>query len=540
MLSPLWNNGAGAATWGNGANGTVGTISTTASVIDCSSNDGNPCSVSVLPNGNYIVVEQPPSFIATWVDGTTGSTLDGQNVPDAQNSLCGGGVGPGVVPLGSGSEFLYSGADAVTVAFTDPNELTYATDSGRTINISPSFITRTLDSGRSVTLQADDDITISSPIDVTAAGAGGDLTLQAGRSIFVNADIDTSGGNLSLIANDSLADGVIDGDRDPGNATIAAASRASLNAGGGALSIDVKNSTGKTNDGASPATLLDVAAASTMLSSATALGISIGGTSPGDGVAAGTYTQVNVTGPIDLNGASLSIVHNAATAGGSTFTILQATGGIGGTFNGLGEGDTVTASDGTTFVISYQGDGGRAVVLTQAVPTQPAITVQPANQTATAGQEATFTATASGVPTPAVQWEVSTDGGTTFGNVPGATSTTLTITTSASQNNNQYRAVFTNQAGQAITQAATLSVNGPPQVTLQPNAQTVGAGKSVTFTAAASGTPAPTLQWQVLLPGTSAFINLKGATSSTLTFKTNNSENGTDIAPYSPTWRARS
>ena len=108
------------------------------------------------------------------------------------------------------------------------------------------------------------------------------------------------------------------------------------------MSIDVKNSTGKTNDGASPATLLDVAAASTMLSSATALGISIGGTSPGDGIAAGTYTQVNVTGPIDLNGALLSIVHNAATAGGSTFTILQATGGIGGTFNGLGEGDTVT------------------------------------------------------------------------------------------------------------------------------------------------------------------------------------------------------
>lgn len=50
-----------------------------------------------------------------------------------------------------------------------------------------------------------------------------------------------------------------------------------------------------------------------------------------------------------------------------------------------------------------------------------------------------------------------------------------------------------------------------PAITTNPQSQTVTAGASVTFTAAASGTPAPTFQWK---KGTS---NITGATSSTLT-----------------------
>jgi len=91
--------------------------------------------------------------------------------------------------------------------------------------------------------------------------------------------------------------------------------------------------------------------------------------------------------------------------------------------------------------------------------TLPTITTQPTNQTVTAGQTATFTAAATGSPTPTVQWQVSTDGGVTFNNVSGATSTTLSFTTASSQNGYQYRAVFTNAAGTATTTAATLTVN---------------------------------------------------------------------------------
>ena len=160
--------------------------------------------------------------------------------------------------------------------------------------------------------------------------------------------------------------------------------------------------------------------------------------------------------------------------------------------------------------------------------TAPKITTQPGNQTVTAGQTATFTAAATGSPTPTVQWQVSTSGGA-FSNVSGATSTTLSFTTASSQNGNQYQAVFTNSAGSATTTAATLTVNSPtpPTITAQPTNQTVNAGQTATFTAAATGSPTPTVQWQVSTGG-GAFSNVSGATSTstTLSFTTALSQNG--------------
>ena len=76
----------------------------------------------------------------------------------------------------------------------------------------------------------------------------------------------------------------------------------------------------------------------------------------------------------------------------------------------------------------------------------PAVTTQPANQVANVGDTATFTAAASGSPAPTVQWQLSTDGGASFSNISGATSTTLTLTNvDSSLNNNEYRAIFTRQ-----------------------------------------------------------------------------------------------
>ena len=301
----------------------------------------------------------------------------------------------------------------------------------------------------------------------------------------------------------------------------------------------------------------------------------------------------------------------------------------------------------------------------------PTITTQPANQTVAAGQTATFTAAATGSPTPTVQWQMSTDGGVTFSNVSGATSATLSFTTASSQNGNQYRAVFTNSAGTATTTAATLTVNAAPPpsgtvtvqntnsnlcidtggsasftaliqspcstsntqkftltaapasgwyylvsaasnlcwdvaggsvsagaligqytcvaswaeyyqlkavpggyeilsanmsngclevvgastasganieqntcigsanqifnvlapsnmptITVQPTNQTVTAGQTATFTAAATGSPTPTVQWQMSTDGGVTFSNVSGATSATLSFTTASSQNG--------------
>jgi hypothetical protein len=55
-----------------------------------------------------------------------------------------------------------------------------------------------------------------------------------------------------------------------------------------------------------------------------------------------------------------------------------------------------------------------------------------------------------------------------------------------------------------------------PTITQQPTNQTVAAGGAATFTASASGNPAPTVQWQVSVSG-GAFSDITGATSTTLT-----------------------
>jgi subtilisin-like proprotein convertase family protein len=152
-------------------------------------------------------------------------------------------------------------------------------------------------------------------------------------------------------------------------------------------------------------------------------------------------------------------------------------------------------------------------------PTAPVITTQPANQTVPAGQTATFTAAASGTPTPTVQWEISTDGGTTWSNISGATSTTLTLTNvTTTMSGNEYEAVFTNSAGSATTNAAILTVTTTaPVITIQPTSQTVTAGANVSFTAAASGNPTPTVQWEVSTDGGTTWNAISGATSTTLT-----------------------
>ncbi|HEY6332100.1 MAG TPA: S8 family serine peptidase, partial [Blastocatellia bacterium] len=84
----------------------------------------------------------------------------------------------------------------------------------------------------------------------------------------------------------------------------------------------------------------------------------------------------------------------------------------------------------------------------------PVITKSPTSQSLAGTGNITFTAAASGTPTPTVQWQVSTNGGVTFTNIPGATSTTLTVASSAVLDGNQYRAVFTNACGTATTGVA--------------------------------------------------------------------------------------
>jgi hypothetical protein len=141
-------------------------------------------------------------------------------------------------------------------------------------------------------------------------------------------------------------------------------SGATLDTSSGALVVDLEHGTDKTNNGAGAVTLTGITASAFTLPAGTTLDISVKGTNPGDGIVAGTYTQLAMNGTIDLNNATLLVASGNAATAGETFTIVQSGGGVNGTFNGLPEGALVVASDGSEFTISYRGHSGKAVVLT--------------------------------------------------------------------------------------------------------------------------------------------------------------------------------
>ena len=162
------------------------------------------------------------------------------------------------------------------------------------------------------------------------------------------------------------------------------------------------------------------------------------------------------------------------------------------------------------------GGGGGGGGGTPATP-PPAFTAQPTSVTVTAPATAAFNVVATGTPTPTLQWQLSTNGGSSFADIVGATASSYTTpATVNSDNGKQYRAVATNSAGTVNSSAATLTVNPNPAFTTQPTSLTVTAPATASFTVTATGTPAPTLQWQMSTNG-SVFADIAGATSSSYT-----------------------
>jgi subtilase family serine protease len=86
------------------------------------------------------------------------------------------------------------------------------------------------------------------------------------------------------------------------------------------------------------------------------------------------------------------------------------------------------------------------------------VTAEPVSQTVVNGQTATFTVAAVGSPTPTVQWQISTDGGTTFSDIPGATADAYSVTATTAESGDEFEAVVSNPVTSFTTAAATLQV----------------------------------------------------------------------------------
>ena len=265
ISSPEWNNNRGAVTWGDGTTEIIGQVSELNSLVGNVANDQVGSGGVVELNTLHYLVSSPNwsdnKGAVTWVDGSTGQSWDGTNQVSDDNSIISRQSNAGlstVVNDPANETFLvqFANEDSGRVTVGVPTDLTFANLSGNSVTFSPFFLQRTLNTGTAVVLQANNDITLDNPLIINnPSGNGGNLTFQAGRSIFINENITTDNGDLTLIANETLANGVIDAQRDMGNAEIVLADGIELDTGEGDINITLNTGEGLTHNRSGTITL---------------------------------------------------------------------------------------------------------------------------------------------------------------------------------------------------------------------------------------------------------------------------------------------
>ena len=342
-----------------------------------------------------------------------------------------------------------------------------------------------------------------------SGGSVSALAVQPDGKILVGGEFTGLGGGTGTTPRRNIGrlnpDGSVDSSFDPGandvvreialqaDGKIVVGGSFTMLGGGGSgttsrLRIGRLSATGSLDTGFDPGANHDVQA----LVAAPDGTILLGGNFRMVGGGSGTTTRnfiarLDAGGSVDTGfdpGANSSIYSLAVQADGNVL--------VGGNFTMLGGGGTGTTPRNRL---------GRLLV----APAPPSIATHPSNQTVKVGRTATFSATGTGSPNPTVQWQVSTNSGSTWDDVAGATSTTYAFTAAQVDDGKWFRAVFSNAIGQAESNPASLVVQPLvlPVVTLHPADQTAKAGKVATFVAAASGCTLSA--WQISTNGGSSW-----------------------------------
>lgn len=201
---------------------------------------------------------------------------------------------------------------------------------------------------------------------------------------------------------------------------------------------------------------------------------------------------------------------------GTTWADLGATGN---TYDALA---VTLADDGRLFRVVASNAAGTvnsnvATLTVTAAAVAPVFTLQPVDLTLTEGQNGQFVVAVTGTPTPTLDWQVSVNNGAWFSF--GVTTPVYDVWgPMVDSSGRRYRAVASNAAGTVASNPATLTVLAAvtvPAFTTQPANQSVTAPNPATFTAAVTGTPAPTLQWQRSNDSGVTWTDLVGATNAT-------------------------
>ena len=215
-------------------------------------------------------------------------------------------------------------------------------------------------------------------------------------------------------------------------------------------------------------------------------------------------------GVTSLNGQTGAVTLSILTAAdvvSQISTALQTLDGITETYDATK--NTITLGLASLSGGTYGGTPTTTPLAFLAVP-QPATAV---------GGAATFSATATGGSASiAYQWEVSTDGGTAWANVSGATSATLSLAgLTAAEHGRQYRVTATSGNDTIFSTSAALTTV-TLSITAQPTDAAVTVGQAVTLSVVASSSGAITYQWQSSTDAGVTWSNVGGATSASYTF----------------------
>jgi len=137
----------------------------------------------------------------------------------------------------------------------------------------------------------------------------------------------------------------------------------------------------------------------------------------------------------------------------SNYTLIPTSGSIAGGSSRYIQYQAVLTTSNTLYTPALK---DISITCTEATVVAPTVTDHPDSQSSCAGRTVVFESAAYGFPAPVVQWQVSTDGGSTWSDITGATNPTLSVVAGASSAS--YKAIWSNSGGPVESNTAVLTI----------------------------------------------------------------------------------